>query len=95
MSHILNNDIFRVDIFKMVPLFKIYDGYASSLYSGPFRKSAVLDSILRKGLLPVFVDGFNDILPHGPTLEISPSWNHGFFLGGNRSEFGRAPPFAE
>ena len=35
MSHILNNGIFHVDIFKMVPLFKIYDRYAS-LYSGPF-----------------------------------------------------------
>jgi len=88
-----------------MPLFKIRDGYASSLYSEPFRKSAVLDSILGKNSLPVFVDRFpaslayinrfDDNPPHGPTLEISPSWNHGFFWGGTVANSAVHPPFAE
>jgi hypothetical protein len=36
VTHILNNGIFYMDIFKIVPLFKMCDGYASSLYSEPF-----------------------------------------------------------
>jgi hypothetical protein len=38
ITDILNNGICHMDIFKIVPLFKICDGYASSLYLEPFQQ---------------------------------------------------------
>ena len=37
VTPILNNGICGVDIFKIMPLFKICDTYAAMLYSVPFR----------------------------------------------------------